>query len=101
MRLLLTTLLLVAAAAAHAADPAAGRKKAAQVCQTCHGLDGVGTDDLFPNLAGQKEVYLGKQLSEFRGGERQNEQMTIVAQGLSDDEIADLAAYYSGLKPAP
>ena len=51
-----------------------------------------------PHLAGESAIYLARQLEAFRSGERQHEQMSIIAQGLSDEDIADLAAWYSSLK---
>ena len=84
---------------ARAADIAAGEAKA-RTCATCHGRNGVGTAPNFPNLAGQKSIYLTEQLQLFRSGERKNEQMTIIAKPLSDEDIANLAAYYESLAPA-
>ena len=82
---------------ATAADPAAGREKARQ-CQTCHGLDGIGKMPDVPNIAGESEMYLTKQLRDFRSGERRHEQMSIIASALSDEDIADLAAYYASIE---
>ena len=84
-------------AAPAAADPAETVR--AKGCATCHGMDGRGTSPMFPNLAGQSEVYLEQQLKAFRSGRRQSPQMSIVVQNLSDREIAQMAAYYAGLKP--
>jgi cytochrome c553 len=80
-----------------AGDAAAGRAKAQQ-CQACHGLDGVGKMLDVPNIGGESDFYLGKQLRAFRSGERQHEQMSIVASGLSDEDIDDLAAYYASIE---
>lgn len=74
----------------------AGHAKATQ-CAACHGIDGISKLPEAPNLAGQTEVYLVKSLNDFRSGVRQNEMMTIVAKGLSDADIANLAAYYHSL----
>jgi cytochrome c553 len=83
---------------AHAAgDIKAGRQKALQ-CQTCHGLDGLSKLPEAPNIAGSPEPYLAKQLDAFRKGERKNEMMSVVAQPLSDQDIADLAAYYAAIE---
>lgn len=101
MRTMLVLAILAVAAPAGAADPAAGRRKAGQACASCHGQDGVGTMEIYPNIAGQSAFYLEKQLTEFRSGLRENEQMTIVAQGLSDDDITDLAAYYAAMAACP
>ena len=98
IRFLLATAAAVALLApAEAADPAAGRKKA-QMCAVCHGLDGIGKNPEVPNLAGESPFYLTRQLEAFRSGARQHEQMSIIAQGLSEEDIGDLAAWYSSLK---
>jgi cytochrome c553 len=80
-----------------AADPA--QTVQAKGCVTCHGMDGMGTSAMFPNLAGQSELYLEQQLKAFRSGERQSPQMNIVVKNLSDQEISEMAAYYAGLNP--
>lgn len=87
---------LVAHSAAQAGEAAAGKIKA-QMCAVCHGLDGIGKNPLVPNLAGESPIYITKQLKAFRSGERKHEQMSIIAAGLSDADIANLAAWYSGL----
>jgi cytochrome c553 len=79
------------------ADAAAGKQKA-QMCAVCNGLDGIAKVPDAPNLAGESTIYLTQQLQAFRSGERKHEQMTIIAQGLSDGDMADLAAWYSSLK---
>jgi cytochrome c553 len=79
------------------ADAAAGKQKA-QMCVVCHGLDGIGKTPDAPNLAGESKIYLTKQLAAFRSGERKHEQMSIIAQGLSDEDISNLADWYSSLK---
>jgi cytochrome c553 len=100
MRLLCSSIVLsafaIVAQAQAAGDPAAGRKAAVQ-CQACHGLDGKAKIPEAPNLAGQTEPYLAKALGDYRTGARQNEMMTLVAPKLSDQDIADLAAYYASL----
>jgi cytochrome c553 len=87
---------LVASPAA-AGDAAAGKQKAA-MCAVCHGLNGLAKNPDAPNLAGDNVNYLVKQLKAFKSGERKNDQMSIIAGGLSDDDIANLAAWYSSLK---
>ena len=83
---------------ASAADPRAGRQKVAGVCQACHGMDGLSKNPESPNLAGQIENYLAKAITEYRDGIRKNETMNIVAKDLTDDEIANIAAYYASLQ---
>ncbi len=88
---------VVAANSAQAGgDPAAGREKA-KVCRTCHGMDGVGKLPNVPNIGGESDFYLTKQLKAFRKGDRRDEQMAIIARDLSDQDIADLAAYYASI----
>lgn len=83
--------------AADAADPAAGKQKA-RMCQVCHGLDGIARLPEAPNLAGESTLYLERQLKAFRAGERKSPQMSVVAQALSDADIANLAAWYSSIE---
>lgn len=80
-----------------AADPAVGKQKAG-MCAVCHGIDGIAKQPDAANLAGESTIYLTRQLEAFRAGERKHEQMSIIAQGLSDEDIGDLAAWYSSLK---
>ncbi len=87
-------LLLLWGMPALAADPAAARSKAAQ-CAACHGADGIAVLPDAPNLAGQSEIYLVKSLKDYRSGARKHEQMTVMAKGLSDKDIENLAAYYN------
>jgi cytochrome c553 len=76
--------------------PAIGKQKSdAGRCQECHGADGNSNDERIPNHAGQLAGYLSKQLSDFQSGERQHEVMTIMAEDLSTNDKADIAAYFS------
>lgn len=90
-------LILGFASSTIAADAAAGKKKVA-TCAGCHGSEGVSEAGMFPNLAGQHAEYLESALKQYRDGDRKNEMMTPMAKGLSDETIADIAAYYSSLK---
>jgi cytochrome c553 len=82
----------------HAAgDAVAGRDKA-KICRACHGLDGVARLPNAATIAGENELYLVKQLKAFRDGERHDPQMEVIAKDLTDEEIADLAAWYSSIK---
>ena len=83
--------------ATQAADVKAGAQKARQ-CQTCHGLDGLSKLPEAPHIAGQPEPYLVKSLNDYRHGVRKHDMMTIVAQPLTDQDIADLAAYYAAIE---
>lgn len=75
-------------------DPAAGREKAG-MCRTCHGLDGVARIPVAPNIGGEPAGYIVRQLMAFRDGTRSHEMMSVVAKGLDDQAIAELAAWYS------
>lgn len=86
-----------AGAWAQAASPAAGRAKA-QMCATCHGPLGLASAPDAPNLAGQSEIYLAAQLRAYRSGARRHEVMAVMAKGLSDEDIANLAAWYASIK---
>ncbi|EIM27622.1 c-type cytochrome [Microvirga lotononidis] len=87
----------LAADPALAGDARAGRQKLT-TCQGCHGLDGLSKNPEAPNLAGQVESYLVRSLEAYRSGDRKNESMNIVAKDLSDEDIADVAAYYASIQ---
>lgn len=78
-------------------DPAAGQAKTA-VCGACHGPDGNSLAPNFPKLAGQGQRYLLKQLHEIKDGKRQVLEMTGLLTNLNDQDLADIAAYYSSQK---
>ena len=82
---------------AQGADPAEGRKLAAQ-CKTCHGLDGIAKIPVAPNLAGESQIYIEKQLKAFRSGKREHEMMSLVAKNLTNQQISDLAAWYQSIE---
>jgi len=75
-------------------DAEAGQTKSA-TCMGCHGLAGNSTMPNFPKLAGQGEGYILKQLQEFKSGARNNAIMAGVVASLSDQDMMDIAAYYS------
>ena len=83
--------------AGHAGDARAGRAKAA-ACAVCHGELGLSQQPDAPNLAGQPEVYVSEQLKAYRSGRRTHEVMGILAKGLGDADIADLAAWYASIE---
>lgn len=91
------SLALAALLPAVAQDRAAGERKA-QACAVCHGKNGLSTQPDAPNLAGQPALYLAAQLRAYRDGKRQHEVMSLMARTLSDADIADLAAYFSGFE---
>ena len=80
-----------------AGDPEAGRELAQQ-CTVCHGEFGVSEDDEVPNIAGQSAFYLEKSLGDYKTGVRQDPRMSIMAQGLDDAQIEDLAAWFSSVE---
>lgn len=93
------TLLLTTPVITLAANAEAGKAKAA-VCAACHGVNGVAQIPGYPNLAGQNEMYLVSALQAYKNKQRNGGQAAIMqgqAAALSDDDIANLAAYYSGL----
>lgn len=81
----------------HAADANAGKTKASG-CTSCHGLNGVSSNTMYPNLAGQKETYLAKSIKDYRDGHRKDAMMEGMVKGMSDADIADIAAYFASLK---
>lgn len=70
-------------------------KKLSTSCAACHGADGNSASPAFPNIAGQPFKYTAYQLEAYRDGGRDNAIMAPQAAGLSDQDIADLAAYYA------
>jgi cytochrome c553 len=100
LRIPLGLVLVLASAFAHAqgtGDAKAGEEKA-QTCMACHGADGIGTAPENPNLAGQVPGYIADQLARYQSGERENAIMAGMAAGLSEEDMADLDAYYSSLE---
>lgn len=95
--LLLTLGLSATAQAADAVvgDPVAGQAKTA-VCGACHGPDGNSMVANFPKLAGQGQRYLLKQLHEIKDGKRVVLEMTGMLNALNEQDLADIAAYFSG-----
>ncbi|MEM7282959.1 MAG: c-type cytochrome [Pseudomonadota bacterium] len=80
-------------------DPEAGKTKAV-VCAACHGADGNSVNPEWPNLAGQHETYAITQLKAFNEGTRNNPLMNAQAAILSDQDMKDLAAFYSAQSPS-
>ncbi|XOV79925.1 MAG: c-type cytochrome [Aestuariibacter sp.] len=96
---LLTSILIAGMSPAIAQDAAKGKAKSSS-CIACHGANGISMIPMYPNLAGQKQQYLELQLKAFRDGTRKNPVMSPMAAGLSDQDIADISAYYANLNPA-
>ena len=84
---------------APAGNAETGATKAA-VCTACHGPNGNSANPEWPSLAGQNAAYIREQLLLFRAGQRNNPVMYPMAQPLTDEDIHDLAAYFSTQTPA-
>lgn len=99
-----TALLLTLANPVLAAGDAAAGKEKSSVCAACHGADGNSTIPMNPILAGQYADYLVRALKDYKSGDRQNAIMNGIAAGLSEEDMEDLAAYFSsqsGLENLP
>ncbi len=94
--ILMAVLMLNPAISMAKGNPATGQEKAA-TCEACHGKDGHSIDPNYPNLAGQHYSYLVKALSDYRSGHRSNAIMASFAANLSNQDIEDLAAWFSSL----
>ena len=77
-----------------AGDAAAGQAKSA-LCAACHGATGISANELWPNLAAQKEGYLIKQMKAFRDGVRSDPLMSPMSKALTDTDIENIAAFFS------
>jgi cytochrome c553 len=80
-------------------DVDAGRRKA-EACVPCHGVAGSSTAGVFPILAGQTARYTYLQLKDYKEGRRQDPAMSPIADGLSREDMLDLAEYFAAQKPA-
>lgn len=80
-----------------AGDAAAGKGKS-MMCSACHGAAGISAVPMYPNLAGQKEAYLAKQLKDFKAGRRNDPTMKGMVAALTETDMDNLAAYYASLK---
>ena len=98
----LATTLAIMPVWAQSGDPGKG-KEAAVVCQACHMENGGGKDngdiESWPRLAGLPAAYLAKQMRDFRNGNRQAPSMAPFANMLTDEQIANVSAYYASLPP--
>jgi cytochrome c553 len=98
--LLVLSSLLAVAAEAQEGSVEAGKMKSA-TCAACHGVDGNSVTPDWPSLAGQHTSYMIRQLKAFKNGERVNVTMKPFADMLSDQDMADIAAYFSSQKTTP
>jgi len=94
---LTAALLLVHGSVQAAGDIDAGKAKSAP-CAACHGADGNSPTTAFPILAGQYQDYLMRAMEDYQTGKRKNPIMTGFAAPLTDQDRADLAAYFSSQK---
>ena len=80
----------------------AGKMKAATVCSACHGLNGKadsgGNSPNVPNLFGQKRGYLEAKLLEYKSGKIQHDQMTLIAQMITEEDIKNISLWYASIK---
>src|ERR1700757_4045028 len=84
---------LVLAASAQADGPAKPEKVV--ICAACHGENGVSTQPMYPNLAGQQDSYIEHALHAYKSGERKNAIMGAQVTSLNDADIKQLAAWFS------
>ncbi len=96
--LCIVLLLGISAQTPTAANDLENGKKLAEQCTVCHGENGIGVDATVPNIAGQSAVYLESTMLEYREGIRENPLMNPIAAELEEDEIKDLAAWYSSFQ---
>ena len=88
----------LAVGSAHAAGDAAAGEEKAGTCAACHGADGVSQIPTNPILAGQYPSYIEQALKDYRSGARESAIMAGFASQLSDEDIEDLAAWFSSQK---
>ena len=99
--LAVSMLTIMGSTAASAAGDAEAGKAKALACGACHGQQGVSSNPLWPNLAGQHEAYLAKQIRAFRDNDRLEPTMIGFVATLSDQDIDDMAAYFASLPACP
>tara|TARA_R110002073_G_scaffold27369_1_gene88433 strand:- start:690 stop:998 length:309 start_codon:yes stop_codon:yes gene_type:complete len=98
-KLVIAALLAAPMMAMAQGDVEAGKNKAG-VCASCHGANGIGIAPMYPDLAGQKAMYLEIAIKAYRDGQRSGGNAAMMAPmvaNVSDQDAADLAAYYSSL----
>lgn len=100
LTLLSTVTLALFASASHAQGNAAAGESKAAICGSCHGVDGNSSIATNPKLAGQNARYLVKQMQDIKGGAREVMLMTGILNNVSDQDMADIAAYYESQEPS-
>jgi len=101
MKCLATIALLGSASLSLAAGNLEAGEEKAGLCAGCHGDDGNAAAPIFPKLAGQHASFLIKQLHDFRSQKRVEPTMNAMAEPLTDEDILDLAAFYTSKKITP
>ena len=80
----------------------AGKAKVATLCSACHGINGKadsgGNSPNVPNLFGQKKGYLEAKLLDYKSGKLQHEQMTLISQMITEEDIKNVSIWYSSIK---
>ena len=83
-------------------DLTLGKEKAAAVCSVCHGMNGQaasgGNSALIPNITAQNKEYLIAKMKDYKSGKINHPQMSLIAQMLSDEDIENVAEWYSNIK---
>jgi len=86
----------------YAGDLLLGKEKAATTCSGCHGIDGQatsgGNSSLTPNITAQQKEYILEKLKDYKSGKINHPQMSLIAQMLSDNDIENVAEWYSNIK---
>lgn len=93
--------LLMASGQSNAQGSAAAGQSKAAVCAACHGADGNSPNPIWPSLAGQHSEYIARQIEAFKSGDREDALMSSFAAPLSDEDIADLGAYFEAQSLTP
>jgi cytochrome c553 len=75
-------------------NPVEGKEKS-ELCQSCHGKEGISLEPLIPKLAGQYANYIAKQLRNFQSGARVHQIMAAIAETISNEDLADITAYFA------
>ena len=83
-------------------EMANGKLKVQKVCVTCHGMNGqatgAGNSVIIPNITAQEKNYMVARLKAYKAGEIKHPQMSVVAQMLTEQDINDVAEWYSKIK---
>ncbi|CAG0962110.1 cytochrome subunit of sulfide dehydrogenase [Burkholderiales bacterium] len=96
IRIAIVAAALAAAGAVQAANLEAGKQKAQEICQACHGMDGQSAAFVdYPKIGGQHQDYLAKALRDYRSGARKNPVMGAMAATLTPLDIDNVTAYYA------